>query len=375
MGRNENISGSFILVFFIAAFGISAFNMWQIRGEVERRTPASDIIKGQWASMYENIYNENVSTFDLSKNIWGVINYALYEEGMQGVLIGDDGWLFTSEEFEYQENYRENFKINTDFIIKVAQHFEDNNINLVIAPVPAKSRVYENNLGRYNFPAYKDDIYASFVQKMENRNIIVADVLPKMLQKDQNAKHPALFLKTDTHWTPQGAKLSAQYIAKTIQKNFADKNFEEKKFAIQKVDSKKLEGDLTRYIPVEMFQNIKAENIAVYETAAMQDDAKDGADMSSMLFDDSTPEIALVGTSYSADENWNFEGFLKASLKIDILNAADKGLGPFETMLQYLDNKAFKENPPKLVIWEIPERYLTFSYPQLGTTEFNQRMI
>ena len=68
--------------------------------------------------------------------------------------------------------------------------------------------------------------------------------------------------------------------------------------------------------------------------------------------------MALVGTSYSANPLWNFDGFLKEELEADVLNVADERMGPFETMQKYLKDEALETNPPKLIIWEVPERYL-----------------
>ncbi len=64
-----------------------------------------------------------------------------------------------------------------------------------------------------------------------------------------------------------------------------------------------------------------------------------------------------MGTSYSADRRWNFDGALQESLDQEVLNLAQSGKGPFEPMLAYL------EHPPEgpaaaRLIWEIPERYL-----------------
>ena len=39
-------------------------------------------------------------------------------------------------------------------------------------------------------------------------------------------------------------------------------------------------------------------------------------------------------------------------------NYARDGKGPFVPMLDYLDSADFKNAPPQLVIWELPERYL-----------------
>jgi len=54
---------------------------------------------------------------------------------------------------------------------------------------------------------------------------------------------------------------------------------------------------------------------------------------------------------------WNFAGFLKEQLHADILNFSDPGQGPFAVMEKYLSSDDFKNTPPRLVIWEMPERY------------------
>ena len=72
--------------------------------------------------------------------------------------------------------------------------------------------------------------------------------------------------------------------------------------------------------------------------------------------------MALVGTSYSADERWNFAGALRQALGSDLVNFAEDGRGPLLPMLKFLQSDDFKNAPPRLVIWEFPERYLPIAY-------------
>ncbi|HRC26994.1 MAG TPA: hypothetical protein PKX87_06150 [Alphaproteobacteria bacterium] len=97
-----------------------------------------------------------------------------------------------------------------------------------------------------------------------------------------------------------------------------------------------------------------ADTLEIFSTSR-QSGGKEG---DAALFGDESLPVALVGTSYSANPSWNFAGFLKEALKADLLNAADEGRGPFVTMDAYLKSKPFLETPPKVLIWEIPERYL-----------------
>lgn len=66
----------------------------------------------------------------------------------------------------------------------------------------------------------------------------------------------------------------------------------------------------------------------------------------------------LVGTSYSANELWDFPGALRKHLGRDLINVAEEGDGPLVPMVSYLNSSDFENHPPQVVIWEFPERYL-----------------
>ena len=69
--------------------------------------------------------------------------------------------------------------------------------------------------------------------------------------------------------------------------------------------------------------------------------------------------VALAGTSYSANTLWSFESHLRNELQTDVLNVAEEGKGPFDPMSTYLEQLEVGDlNYPKLVLWEIPIRYL-----------------
>ena len=71
----------------------------------------------------------------------------------------------------------------------------------------------------------------------------------------------------------------------------------------------------------------------------------------------------LIGSSYSANSLWNFTGALQEALSREVVNFASEGKGPVLPMLDYLMSEDFTGKPPRLVIWEFPERYLPVDYP------------
>jgi alginate O-acetyltransferase complex protein AlgJ len=68
--------------------------------------------------------------------------------------------------------------------------------------------------------------------------------------------------------------------------------------------------------------------------------------------------VAIVGTSYSAEPAFHFEGFLKQALSADVINLALEGKGPFKPMDEALQGTILEDTGVRVVVWEIPERYV-----------------
>ncbi len=66
------------------------------------------------------------------------------------------------------------------------------------------------------------------------------------------------------------------------------------------------------------------------------------------------PQVVLLGSSYSL--NANFHGRLQEAMAARIGQFAQAGGGFYGSAREYLRSPAFRETPPKLIIWEIPER-------------------
>ena len=107
----------------------------------------------------------------------------------------------------------------------------------------------------------------------------------------------------------------------------------------------------------------QADTLNVYRTYA----AEDALFEEDALFgdEDNSPAVALVGTSYSADPQWNFEGALKQHLNTELSNFAQSAQGPLAPMNTFLEQQLNNLPELQVVIWEIPERYLLVGYPEL----------
>jgi alginate O-acetyltransferase complex protein AlgJ len=278
-------------------------------------------------------------------DVWGSLEFGIFGNGRKGVLVGSDGWFYSSEEFERPKNFDSEIAVKLKYVTQVKTALENAGIKLVVVLVPAKARVYPAHLGRYSRPKHWNDVYSKFLMGLHAKGVIAPNLFTAMNAKD------SMFLKTDTHWTPQGARVTAHAVAEAIKSKleFQTQSFSEKPGKVAQH-----EGDLLKFIPLANF-SLKPTPDQL-ETPIVEGTESAGAG----LFSDSIIEVALVGTSYSANPKFNFDGALKLELQTDVLNLALEGKGPITPMREFL--KSLPENL-KLVIWEIPERFLPVAYP------------
>lgn len=317
----------------------------------------SDVIQGRAARQAESVFDKNLVITTPATTGWGVLNYALFQSGKPGVVVGRDGWLFSTEEFAGHKKDAQRIRDKHDFIIRVRDRLAARDIKLAVVLVPAKARIYGDYLGRYAYPDYKQAIYSNFYQGLVRAGITVPDILAAFDGARRAGQN--MYLKTDTHWTPQGAGITAHSTARALGEGAAPL-----RYSALAATAERHEGDLLRFMPLG--RNLDAWGYAAEDVRRTpiveKEQAIRVASNNNFLFDTQSIPFALVGTSYSANEKWGFADSLKLALQDDVLNAADEGKGPFETMKSYLKNEAYTQTPPRVVIWEIPERYLTHDY-------------
>lgn len=278
-------------------------------------------------------------------NLWGSLEFSIFGNGRKGVLVGSDGWFYSTEEFERPKNFDAEITAKLEYITQVKTALENAGIKLVVVLIPAKARVYPEHLGRYSRPKYWDDVYSKFLAGLQPKGVIAPNILNAMKSRE------SMFLKTDTHWTPAGARVVAHAVAEAVKSRL---ELQTQVFTEKPGMVKLHEGDLLKFIPLASISTKPTPD--QLETPIVQ-----GTESAGMgLFGDSKIEVALVGTSYSANPKFNFDGALKLELQADVLNLALEGKGPITPMREFL--KALPENL-KLVVWEIPERFLPVTYP------------
>lgn len=306
------------------------------------------VVDGQLTSSFEKHYDKGVVLKDFGTNAWAALEYGVFGEGRPGVVIGRNDWLYTAEEFDPPKSpvqVAENWQL----IRGVQAELKRRGIELVVLLLPAKARLYPEHLAEQKPVDLQQTLYQSSLQQMQQFGLQGPQLLSPLLE----GKHQhEVFLRTDTHWTPFGASVvaaaTAAYLREQTEWQGGNQDYQ-----TQVTGSGIHKGDLLSYLPLApYFEGLQPP--AELLEKRLTEQSGEGGD----LFGASTPELALVGTSYSANPKWNFLGALREALRADLYSYAEDGHGPLVPMLRLLAKGEEETQGLRVVLWEVPERYL-----------------
>lgn len=334
--------------------GYAAYANYEILADesVDFASIDGDVIDGEAASQLGGLYAGALPHRSASVGLIGAARYELLSEGRDGVRVGNGGWLFTDEETDVASPDQMDAALDT--ITEVRDRLEKRGAKLVMIPVPAKLDIYRDHGGRPGVSKAMETQYHTFLSRLEKAGIPAVDTRPAL---EKEAEDAPVFLTTDTHWTPEGAKAVAARVAASGLIDHGSAEFE------RHADRPEtFMGDLVSFVTTDELApwvGIGPERVTPY-VAEPAGGAGGGSIFAGGGEDggDDAPDAVLVGTSYSANTNWSFVPALKLALDRDILNLAEEGEGPVAPMRAMLADPAYEKAAPSTVIWEYPVRYL-----------------
>lgn len=149
-----------------------------------------------------------------------------FRTGNEKVIVGKDGWLFYSGDYDYLVNpgfLQEGRMHKRDLagahpdavaaIRKFADDLKERDIRLILIPAPSKPLVYGDKLGAGE-DRKGNKSFDEFKKQVESFGVTVLDFTDdfKSMRKDGVES----YLKTDTHWTPEAMRLAAKKTAEAI---------------------------------------------------------------------------------------------------------------------------------------------------------------
>jgi alginate O-acetyltransferase complex protein AlgJ len=308
-----------------------------------------DFRKGKTTTTLERQLDQKMPQRNHLIGLANGVRYALTGGSVDQVRGGRNGWLFLTEEIRYDSDGPVHMRARMDLLASTRLALQSQGVELLVAIVPDKARIYADQLQGAGYPTSSQTRYSDAIVQLKEQGIPSVDLMQPML----NARHAQhVYYRTDTHWNQVGAALAASSVAEAIRRLTPD--LTSAQFLTQQdVQVTQRFGDLIRLMGIDAmptFMRPVADQEATARTTLVKNTAGSG------LLGDVYVPVVLVGTSYSL--RGNFHGYLQQNLRASVLNTAMDGGGFLQAMGEYLKNDAFLQSKPKVLVWEIPERFL-----------------
>jgi len=279
-----------------------------------------------------------------------------YLDNFITLKAGKDDWLFRDSDLKTTFGPSKKGYQRLGYIKKLLnQHGTD----LLIVPIPTRGIMQAKQLGTIDYNVEAGRLaYVEHLNELRKRGFIV----PKLDSLFVEEHKSALFFARDHHWTSYGAQQVAKLTAETIKQQAFYKDTSKQQFQTNINGAIEMEGSHQKAATMICGSRYNNETIPVYSTENISE--------MDLFGDVIEPEVVLVGTSNSNGKlDFNFSGFLMQYTALDILNLAKSGGGYDGALLDYLKSNDFKDNPPKLLVWEVP------SYYSLNSKSFYKKVV
>ncbi len=162
------------------------------------------------------------------------LRYDLLKEMAPKSLQGEGDWLFYNQDVDYllqppytdARFYKGTFdtlvggkRVNLRNPLVAITDFRDRlqarGIQLLLVPIPGKPVIYPEKLWK-GFRGQPPSPTVALLEDLKGRGFQVADLFTPMLRAKAEGSQQ-LYLKRDTHWTPQGMEVAAEALAARIR--------------------------------------------------------------------------------------------------------------------------------------------------------------
>ena len=250
-------------------------------------------------------------------------------------------------------------------IIDFRDQLAKRGIALIVMPAPVKPSIHpERHSARYEGrnEAVQNPSFAVFAKRLAGEKITCFDPAPVLLQAKAAAPGRALYLKTDTHWTPEGMELAAKALAE-LARQTTDLPPAEDRFTSSTTQVVTNLGDVALMLKMPADRQVfTPETVTIRQV-------RDGAES---WRPDAEAEVLFLGDSFAnifslAPMGWG-QGAglaehlsLALGLPVDAITRNDAGsFATREMLAKELQRGNDRLAGKKLVIWEFASRELAF---------------
>ena len=178
------------------------------------------------------------------------------KEGNRNVRIGKDGWLFLDDAIESLTGqgpfhdepfpFKKDGNSPVDAIKRFADQLDNFGARLILVSIPSKAMIYPEKINdNIKGPISHSDAQRLVSELNSLPNLDVLDLTKSLFNLKKDKK---VFLKQDTHWTPEAMEEAAKIIANHIKS--MDINFGKVNLKPKQKEGRKAYGDLVEKINI-----------------------------------------------------------------------------------------------------------------------------
>ncbi len=283
-----------------------------------------------------------------------------FRTGNEKVIVGQDGWLFYMSDFNYLANpgflrperlkKRELSGVQPDpvkAVLQFAGQLKERGIRLILLPVPVKPMLYGEKLS--GVPGIlQNSSFREFKERLEKEGVEVVDLAPEFAAVRRKGGEP--YLRTDTHWTPDGMELAARLVAAKIVRPGKDKGV---KPVTQQITAL---GDIAAMLKLENTERFfKPETVTAADPGFRPD--KNAAIL--LLGDSFTNIYDVPAMNWGANAGFANHLACHAGQPVDVIARNDAGaFATRELLAGELKRGRDRLKGKKVVVWEFAIREL-----------------
>ena len=265
-------------------------------------------------------------------------------QAASAVITGKDGWLFPAWESLSKVDNAGNAR--TVALLKdVQQQLARENIALVVLVVPMKAPFYAQRLPADQplSPAVAQR-YDQLQGNLSKAGLTTLNIKP-ILQQTEQGKQTA-FYRADYHWTAWSAENTADATAKLITGKYRLQGEPGGGAVLGDWFDKRAFGDLaSNFLPAIKRKAIGRDIYTVRHQVENED----------LLIDDAPAPVQVIGNSF-VQPYLGFTQKLSNALDRPVTLTWNPGdVGPWATLLQYLESPDFAQHKPQVIVWQFNE--------------------
>ena len=277
------------------------------------------------------------------------------KRSIEPLFQGYDGWFFRDNDLKMD------FSISPEttlYFKRLNEALQAKGTKLIMVPLLSRALMAPDMINhedpwQENYdPELAKLSYTELVDDLRDADISVISMLSLSSIYEKN--DPYLYnFKRDIHWKPEGARVVAQIVAENLTKISGYDALTKTTTVSKEREQVGRAGTITEELQKLCKGDVQAESFKPYKSErviAQSADALFGSDSSS------TP-VALVGTSFSAVDEFNFLPFIEEFSKLEVANFSIAGGGMFTSVISYLSSPFFQEHVPPVMIWETQSVY------------------